>query len=107
MEVYSGREGSVGRATVWMAVLSVLLFWAPLVGPLVAGFVGGRMAGGTGPAVLAAVLPAVLAAALFLLVGSLFALPVLGAIVGTGIFAVVLVESLPLILGAAVGGAAG
>lgn len=102
-----GREGSVERAAVRMVLLSVLLFWAPVVGPLVAGFVGGRMAGGTGPAVLAAVLPAALAAALFLLVGSHFALHVLGATVGTETLVVVLVESPSLILGAAVGGAAG
>lgn len=105
MEGSAGREGSVGRATVWMVVLSVLLFWLPAVGPLIAGFVGGRMAGGVGPAVVAAILPSVLAAVLLFLLGSLFALPVIGALVGAGIFFVVLAESVPLIIGAAVGGA--
>lgn len=28
-----------------MFILSILLFWLPLIGPLVAGFVGGRKAG--------------------------------------------------------------
>lgn len=89
-----------------MVVLSVLLFWMPAVGPTIAGFVGGRTAGGVGPAVVAAIVPSVVAAGLFLLVGSLFAVPLLGALMGAGIFVVVLVESLPLIIGAALGGAA-
>ena len=106
MEIYAGRGGSVGRATAWMVVLSVLLFWVPVVGPLIAGFVGGRLAGGVGPAMVAAVVPSVLVAALFLLVGTLFAVPVLGALVGAGVFVVVFLESLPLMVGAALGGAA-
>jgi hypothetical protein len=98
-------EGSVGAATLWMVVLSVLLFWLPPIGPVVAGFVGGRKAGGVGPAVLAATIPAVLAAVLFFLLSSLFALPVVGGLVGAGVLVVVLVESVPLFVGAALGGA--
>src|SRR3712207_9056820 len=48
--------GSIGSATLWMAGLSVLLFWIPTLGPLIAGFVGGRKAGGVGPAIVAAII---------------------------------------------------
>jgi len=40
------KSGSIFWAMIWMAVLSCLLFWLPVAGPLVAGFVGGKKAGG-------------------------------------------------------------
>ena len=49
----NGSEGSILSAIVWMFIISILLFWLPVVGPLVAGFVGGMKAGGVGSAVLA------------------------------------------------------
>ena len=88
----------------WMVVLSVLLFWLPTLGPLIAGFVGGRRAGGVGPALGAAVIPAVIVSALIFLVGAVFDLPVIGGLVGTGILIVILVQSVPLLVGAIGGG---
>ena len=75
----------------WMVVLSVLLFWLPTLGPLIAGFVGGRRAGGVGPALGAAVIPAVIVSALIFLAGAVFDLPVIGGLVGTGVLIVILV----------------
>ena len=40
-------------------MISLLLFWLPLFGPLVAGFVGGRKAGGVGNAIVAVFLPGI------------------------------------------------
>jgi hypothetical protein len=74
------NRGSIGSATLWMVGLSVLLFWMPTVGPLIAGFVGGRKAGGVGPAIVAAIIPAILVAALLFLLGTLVSLPVIGAV---------------------------
>ena len=58
----SGRSSIVG-ASVWMLVISLLLFWLPFVGPLLGGVVGGRKAGGfvlvavqVGPMILGAIL---------------------------------------------------
>ena len=48
-------EGSIFKGAVWMLVLSTLLFWLPVAGPLIAGFVGGRKAGGVMAAIVAAV----------------------------------------------------
>ena len=52
------KQGSIVMAMIWMAVISLLLFWLPLIGPLLAGFIGGRRAGRAGRGLLAAVLPA-------------------------------------------------
>ncbi len=38
------KQGSIVMAMIWMAVLSLLLFWLPLVGPLVARFGARRVA---------------------------------------------------------------
>ena len=54
------RSGSVGIAMFWMVMLSVLLFWLPLLGPFIAGFVGGRKAGGVIQAAIAVFLPGLL-----------------------------------------------
>lgn len=99
------REGSTGSAMLWMIGLSILLFWIPVAGPVFAGFVGGSKAGGIGPAVVAAVLPTIFVGALVFLLGSVVALPVVGAVAGIEMLLVMLPQSLPLVVGAVLGGA--
>ena len=53
---------------------------------------------------MAAVIPAILVAVLLLLLGTLVSLPVVGALVGAGGFLVILFESVPLLVGALIGG---
>jgi hypothetical protein len=90
----------------WMTVISLLLFWLPVLGPAIAGFVGGRKAGGVGPAVLAAFLPGlVFGAILFVLASALTGLPLLGAVAGLGGMAVAFAHIGPLLVGAIIGGA--
>ncbi|MES1927846.1 hypothetical protein SADO_01285 [Salinisphaera dokdonensis CL-ES53] len=99
------EKGSLVMAMIWMAVLSLLLFWLPLLGPLIAGFVGGRTAGTASRGLLAAVLPA--AVLCFVLIGAgsaLVGLPLIGIIASASLFLVIVVQSLPLLLGAFVGG---
>lgn len=91
------------KASLWMIVLSILLFWMPILGPVVAGLVGGWFAGTIGRAVLASLVPAVLLALLIWGIGTLFALPVVGALTGGAIGLVILFGDLPLILAAIVG----
>jgi hypothetical protein len=99
-----GRPGSVISATLWMFVLSVLLFWLPILGPLIAGFVGGRKAGGVGNAILAVILPAlVFGVVLFLLASILTGLPIFGFIAGAGGAGLALAHIGPLLVGAIVG----
>jgi len=54
------KKGSVAAAAVWIALLSVLLCWIPVVGQYLAGRVGARRVGGAGRALAAAAIPAAL-----------------------------------------------
>jgi hypothetical protein len=97
--------GGLARAMVWMLVLSLLLFWLPVLGMFIAGLVGGRKAGGVGTAIAAALLPAlVVAVAMFFLATALTGMPVLGAIAGFGAGVLVVASVVPLLAGAVVGG---
>lgn len=87
-----------------MTVLSLLLSWLPVLGPLVAGFVGGRKAGGVGRAVLAAILPAVLLGLLVFAVVTWLNMPVVGVFLGGATTLVILVHAGTLLVGAVVGG---
>jgi hypothetical protein len=94
----------------WMIGLSVALFWIPFLGSLIAGFVGGRKAGGIGEGLIAAVLPGVILLLTSILLGSLLGwIPVIGQLVGwmlgMGAWVLGFVNVIPLLLGAAVGGA--
>jgi hypothetical protein len=93
-------------AVMWMAVISLVLFWLPLLGPLLAGFVGGRTAGTPGRGFMAAILPAIVLSVMLLAIGTaLTGLPVIGAIASISLFLVIFVQAIPLIIGAVVGGA--
>jgi len=99
------RQGSGSAAIFWMFVISVLLFWLPVIGPFVAGFIGGSKAGGVGNAVLAAILPGVLLGlALYFLAASISGLPIIGVIAAAGGFVLSLVHIGPLLIGAILGG---
>jgi hypothetical protein len=101
----SKRKGSVSNGMWWMFLISLLLFWLPVIGPLIAGVVGGKKAGGVGPALVAVFLPIITTAiALFVFGSFLTGLPLIGAIAGFGIMALLLLHIGPLLLGAIVGG---
>lgn len=89
-----------------MFILSILLFWLPIVGPFIAGFVGGRKAGTVGDAILAVLLPGIVfAVILFVLATALTLVPLIGFIAGAGGLILVLAHVGPLLLGAIIGGA--
>ena len=54
------EKKSITGAIIWMFIISLLLFWLPFVGPLVAGVIGGKKAGGVGAAILAVLLPCII-----------------------------------------------
>ena len=110
MSTQVARRGSIPQAMAWMIGLSVALFWIPVLGSLVAGFVGGRKAGGIGEGLIAALLPGGILFLTALLLGPLLGwIPVigqiLGALLGMGAWVLGFVNIIPLLLGAAVGGA--
>ena len=101
----ANTKGSVATGIVWMFLLSLLLFWLPFFGPLLAGLVGGKKAGGIGNAIAAVFLPGVVfAAILFSVATSLTGMPLIGGIAGAGGLVLSLVHIGPLLLGAIIGG---
>lgn len=100
------RKGSITSAFLWMTLLSVLLFWLPLFGSLIAGVVGGKKAGGLGKAVMAVFLPAViLGLGLFFASSALSGLPVVGGVIaGLGGITLAMINVGPLLLGGVIGG---
>jgi len=99
------KKGSVGRGLFWMILLSILLFWLPVVGSFLAGLVGGKKSGSLGNALLAAILPALILGALLTFVATVFTgLPIIGVVAGLGGSIFALSNVVPLLLGAFIGG---
>lgn len=99
------EKGSVILGMIWMAVISILLFWLPAVGTLIAGIVGGKVAGGVGAGLIAALLPGLLLSAiLFFGAAMLTGIPLIGAIAAMGTLALILINIVPLLIGALIGG---
>jgi hypothetical protein len=98
-------KGSIGAGVFWMFLISILLFWLPVIGPFLAGLIGGKKAGGVANALLAVFLPAIVIGVLFfLLATTLTGIPLIGAVAGAGGFALSLVHVGPLLIGAIIGG---
>jgi len=99
------KKGGILAGLFWMLIISILLFWIPTVGPLLAGIVGGKKSGGVGNAILAALLPAILLGGLLFLFGSaLSGAPLIGFVAGMGAFVLVASNVGPLLIGALIGG---
>jgi hypothetical protein len=104
-KLVSQSSGSVFWGGFWMFLISILLFWLPGIGSLIAGVVGGKVAGSVGNALLAALLPAMALGILFFLFASMIthfvAIVVLAALGG---FILGLTHAGMLLLGAIIGG---
>jgi hypothetical protein len=99
-------SGSLVSAMNWMGGLSLLLFWVPVAGPLVAGLVGGVKAGTVGRAIAAVFLPAILTGAMAAIgVTYLAEWYPWGLLAGLGGVVISLLNIVPLLAGALVGGA--
>ena len=80
------KPGSISSAIFWMFLISLLLFWLPFIGPLVAGIVGGKKAGSIGSAIVAVFLPGIVfGVVLFLMAASIVGIPLIGAVAGRAI----------------------
>ncbi|MDT8071214.1 MAG: hypothetical protein ROO76_23910 [Terriglobia bacterium] len=100
------KQDSVLSGMVWMFVISILLFWLPVLGGLIAGFVGGRKAGSLGRAILAVFLPGIIFfVAIFVLAASLIGIPLIGVAAGLGGLWLSVLHVGPLLVGAIIGGA--
>ncbi len=102
------RRDNVPAAMAWMIGLSILLFWIPVLGGLIAGFVGGRKAGSVPAAVVAVVAPGVVLFLLSFFLGALFGwIPIVGqlitALAGLGGLVLSFMNVIPLLIGAVIG----
>lgn len=103
--VVAKPKGSIFWGAFWMLILSLLLFWLPGVGSLIAGIVGGKVAGGVGNALLAAILPSlILGLLLFLCATLLTGLPLIGVVFAVGGTVLALGQVGVLLVGAIIGG---
>jgi len=99
------KNGSIISGIFWMFLISILLFWLPGFGPLIAGIVGGKKSGGVVNAIIAVILPAaVLGIFLFLFTSLLTGAPIIGFVAGAGSFILVISNVGPLLIGAIIGG---
>jgi hypothetical protein len=97
------RSRSVPAASFWMVVITLALFFLPLINGLVGGFVGGYMVGTVGRALAAAVLPAGVAAVGLWALFALFDAPLVGLFAGSAVALLVLVADVGLFVGAVLG----
>lgn|SRR5512132_787043 len=101
------RRGNLWSGMNWMAGLSLLLFWLPVVGPMIAGVVGGWKAGDLRRALLAVFLPAVGTGILVAVgIGWLTHLAFWGFLAGLGGLVLALLNVGPMLVGAIAGGIA-
>src|SRR5690606_26452801 len=99
------RDSSILASSLWMIVISLLLFFVPAINGLVGGAVGGYKAGSAGRGLTAAVLPSIVVGLSLWGLFALFDAPVLGFFGGLAIGLWALISSVGLLIGAIVGGA--
>jgi hypothetical protein len=104
-ELTPGGRASVVTGAALMVVITLVLFFLPLINGLIGGLVGGYKVGGVARALVAAVLPAIVVALGMWLLLAAFELPVIGLAAGLAAGALVLLADVGLFLGAAIGGA--
>lgn len=101
----NGNQGSVLSGSIWMIVISVLLFWLPGVGGFISGLVGGKLSGGIGSALLAWLLSSILFGVLFAAFGTMLTgMVVVGFIAGLGGLFIAFLDAGARLLGAIIGG---
>lgn len=98
-------KGSVVLGGLAMLALSLLLFWLPLLGPLIAGFVGGWIVGRPWLAAAVTLLPEIALGLLIWVVLAVFDLPLIGALAGATTFLIIAFQGIPMLIGAFIGGA--
>lgn len=102
----AGKQGSISSGMLWMFIISVLLFWLPVIGPFIAGFIGGKKAGSVENAIAAVFLPAIITGLIFFFFAAFFTgIALIGVLAGAGGIAVSLIHVGPLLAGAIIGGA--
>lgn len=99
------KSGSVLGGSVWMILISLVLFWIPGIGGFIGGIVGGKVAGGVGSALLAWLLSSILLAVVFGVLGTMLSgMILIGALAGLGGLVIGFIDAGARLLGAVIGG---
>src|SRR5687768_14106933 len=99
------KDSSIIASSLWMIVISLVLFFLPAINGLIGGAVGGYKAGSAGRGITAAVLPSIVVGILLWGLFALFDAPVLGFFGGLAVGLFAIISSIGLLVGALVGGA--
>ena len=99
------KDSSIFVSSLWMIVISLVLFFLPALNGLIGGAVGGYKAGSAGRGITAAVLPSIVVGILLWGLFALFDAPVIGFFGGLAVGLWALISSIGLLIGAAIGGA--
>src|SRR5690606_7493860 len=100
-------RSSVVIGAVWMVLVSLALFFLPVINGFVGGIVGGYKVGSVKRALIAAILPAIAVAVGLWLLLIAFELPLLGFLASLAVGLIILLADVGLFIGAAIGGAIG
>lgn len=98
------RDSSILASSLWMILISLLLFFLPAINGLIGGWVGGYKAGSVGRGVGAAVLPSIVVGAVLWVALASYGRPLLGFFGGLAVGLWALISSVSLLIGAAIGG---
>jgi hypothetical protein len=101
----SEERSSVVVGSLYMVVISIALFFVPILNGLVGGLVGGYKVGGVRRALIAAILPAIVLAIGLWIILALLSAPIIGFFAGAALGVIVLFADIGLFIGAAIGGA--
>lgn len=99
------KDSSILVSSLWMIVISLVLFFLPALNGLIGGAVGGYKAGSAGRGITAAILPSVIVGILLWGLFALFDAPVVGFFGGLAVGLFALISSIGLLIGAVIGGA--
>ncbi len=98
------RDSSILASSLWMIVISLVLFFVPAINGLVGGAVGGYKAGSAGRGITAAVLPSIVVGLSLWGLLAWYDRPILGLFGGLAVGLWALISSVALLIGAAIGG---
>jgi hypothetical protein len=98
------RDSSILASSLWMIVISLVLFFLPAINGLIGGWVGGYKAGSAGRGLSAAVLPAVVVGLSLWGILASYGRPILGFFGGLAVGLWAVISSVSLLVGAAIGG---
>jgi hypothetical protein len=98
------RDSSILASSLWMIVISLVLFFLPAINGLVGGAVGGYKAGSAGRGMIAALLPSVVVGLSLWGLLAAYGRPILGFFGGLAVGLWALISSVALLIGAAIGG---